>query len=85
MTYRVEQDSSRSQPFDGYGYFIFKGGKLVARYWHDHRGEEHEVRFVDGGSRSWPVGRMTEFLEGGGPEPLMLSARAIAYLDANVG
>ena len=84
MTYRVEQDSLHRQPFDGYGYSIYKGDTLVARYWHDHRGEEHEVKFVSGGSQAWPVGRMTDFLQGGGPEPLSLSARAVTYLDNNV-
>jgi len=49
-----------------------------------YRGEEHEVEFGGGNSQSWPLGRMTDFLEGGGPEPLSLSARAVAHLDNNV-
>ena len=36
--------------------------------------------FNDGRSEGWPVGRMIEFIEGGGPEPLRLSERAQAYL-----
>ncbi|MGJ7542286.1 hypothetical protein [Variovorax sp. LT1R16] len=84
MTYRVEQDSSLRKSFGRYEYSIFKGDRLVARYWHDYRGDEHEVELVGGSSHSWPVGRMTDFLEGGGPEPLSLSARAVTYLDNNV-
>jgi len=84
MTYRVEQDASRRQEFGGYDYSIFRDDKLVALYWHDHRGDEHEIEFVGGRSEPWPVGRMTDFLEGGGPEPLRLSARAITYLDSKL-
>ena len=84
MTYRIEQDAPRRPEFGGHDYSIFSGENLVARYWHDHRGDEHEIEFVGGRSEPWPVGRMTDFLEGGGPEPLRLSPRAIAYLDSKL-
>ena len=45
-----------------------------------HRGDEHGIEFTDGRSEGWPVGRMIEFIEGGGSEPLRLSERAQAYL-----
>jgi len=80
MAYTVEQDSARDS-LGNYRYRICKDGALVARYWHDFRGDEHGVEFVTGISDSWPVGRMTDFLEGGGPEPLKLSERAVAYMD----
>jgi hypothetical protein len=53
---------------------------LVARYWHDFRGDEHGIEFLDGRSEEWPVGRMVDFVTGGGPEPLGLSDAAVAYL-----
>ena len=54
---------------------------MIARYWHDHRGDEHVIEFADGRREACPLGRTTDFLEGGGPEPLSLTARAVAYLD----
>lgn len=76
----IEQESSRDS-LGNYRYRIYKDKILVARYWHDFRGEEHGIQFVNGTSDRWPVGRMTDFLEGGGPEPLVLSERGLAYLD----
>ncbi len=64
-----------------YRYRIYKDGRLIAHYWHDFRGDDHGIEFIDGTKEQWPVGRMTEFIEGGGPEPLTLSNRAVAYLD----
>ena len=53
---------------------------LIAHYWHDYRGDEHGIEFIDGTKESWPVGRMIDFVEGGGPKPLTLSERAVEYL-----
>ncbi|WP_250626078.1 hypothetical protein [Pinirhizobacter soli] len=80
MDFTIEQDPARDS-LGNYRYRIYKDGALVARYWHDFRGDEHGIEFVTGKSDSWPVGRMTDFLEGGGPEPLTLSERAVAYMD----
>jgi hypothetical protein len=80
VTYRVEQEQSR-EAFGNYSYRIFKGSALVAHYWHDYRGDEHGIRFLNGMIDQWPVGRMTDFLQGGGPTPPILSARATAYMD----
>ena len=83
MSYRIEQDDSTKRgSFAAYTYRIYDGARLIARYWHDHRGDEHGIEFVDGRSEGSPVGRMIEFIEGGGPEPLRLSERAVAYLKA---
>ena len=80
MTYRIEQDTSKRESFGSYRYRIYEHDRLIAHYWHDHKGDEHGIEFVDGRREDWPVGRMIDFIEGGGPQPLVLSARAIAYL-----
>jgi hypothetical protein len=83
VTYKVEQEALTREPFGEYWYRIYKGERLIARYWHDNRGDDHGIEFSNGGSESWPVGRMLEFLEGGGEsKPKTLSAKAVAYLDA---
>ncbi len=84
MAFRIERSESIRKGFDPSEYLIYKGDRLVARYRHDFRLDDHEIEFVSGLKESWPVGRVTEFLEGGGPQPLRLSSRAIAYLDAKV-
>jgi len=85
MSYRIEQDdSTKRQGFAPYTYRIYDDERLIARYWHDFRGDEHEINFIDGKNERWPVGRMIDFVEGGGPEPLRLSERAVAYLDRKI-
>ena len=84
MTYRVEQDNSPRESFGDYRYRIYRDEKLVAEYWHDYRGDEHGIEFVDGRSESWPVGRMVDFLKGGGPDPTTLSPQAEAYIQKHV-
>ena len=83
MSYRIEQDdAAEREAFGAYTYRIYDDDRLVARYWHDHRGDEHGIEFVDGASEAWPVGNTIDFIEGGGAEPLRLSDRAVAYLKA---
>lgn len=81
MSYTIQADPAPRESFGDYRYRIFCNGRLVARYWHDFRGDEHGIDFVGGKSVEWPVGRMVEFIKGGGPEPLGLSSRAIAFLE----
>jgi hypothetical protein len=81
MTYRVEQVDTKRASFGKYRYRIYKNGRLIASYWHDYRGDEHGIEFVNGTQEVGPVGRMTDFLEGGGPNPLLLSKRAVAYIE----
>ncbi|MDI9239874.1 hypothetical protein QLQ15_13260 [Lysobacter sp. LF1] len=80
MAYRIEQEHAEREPFGEYRYCIYSKTDLVAKYWHDYRGDEHGIEFMDGRREAWPVGRMIEFVEGGGPLPLSLSPRAQAYL-----
>ena len=82
MRYRIEQESKRDA-FGNYNYRIYNDSQLVARYWHDYRGDDHGIEFVNGSSLSCP-GRMTDFIEGGGPEPMSLSERAVMYLDQHL-
>ncbi len=81
MNYRVERDASERDSFGEYSYHIYKSGRLIARYWHDYRGDEHGIEFVNGITELCPVGQTTDFLEGGGPKPLVLSKRAVAYIE----
>lgn len=80
VTFRIEQDQASRESFGDYRYRIYDDRRLIAHYWHDYRGDDHGIEFMDGTSESCPVGRMVDFLEGGGPKPLALSARALAYL-----
>ncbi|MGH8618373.1 MAG: hypothetical protein ACREUW_11845 [Burkholderiales bacterium] len=84
MAYEIRHDESKRESFAEYKYRIYRNGRLVARYWHDHRGDEHGIEFTNGASQPSPVGRMTDFIEGGGPQPLVLSKRAVAYLDGKL-
>jgi len=82
MSFSIEHDQSSRESFSDYRYRVYEGNRLIAYYWHDYRGDEHGIEFADGTKESWPVGRMIDFIEGGGPKPLALSARAVAYLAA---
>jgi hypothetical protein len=80
MSFSVEHDNAARPSGGHYWYRICDDGRLIARYWHDFRGDEHGIEFVNGTKEDWPVGRMIDFLGGGGPEPLVLSERAVAYI-----
>jgi hypothetical protein len=84
VTYRIEHSKSKREPFGSYRYSIFKDDSLIAYYWHDYRGDEHGIEFLDGRTEESPVGRMIDFIQGGGPEPLALSERAVVYLEASL-
>jgi hypothetical protein len=84
MEFSVRQVQSAEHPVRVYWYDIFDGTRLVARYWHDHRGDEHGIEFVDGQCDEWPVGRRADFLTGGGPVPLRLSKAAVQYLQGKL-
>ena len=85
MAFEIRHTDGQREDFGPYRYGIYEDGRLVARYWHDYRGDDHGIEFPDGTSDFWPVGRMTEFVTGGGPQPLGLSDQAIAYLEARLG
>jgi len=80
VSYKIERDESSRDSFAEYKYRIYEDGRLIAHYWHDYRGDEHGIEFVNGVSESCPVGCMTDFIEGGGPKPLVLSERAVFYI-----
>jgi len=84
MTYRIEHAKSERDSFGNYRYCIFEDDHLIAFYWHDYRGDEHGIEFLHGATDDSPVGRMTDFIEGGGPQPLVLSPRAVSYLKTKV-
>ena len=84
MNYKVESEDTERDSFAEYRYRIYRSGRLIAHYWHDYRGDEHGIEFVNGVRELSPVGLMTDFLEGGGPEPLALSERAISYIEQRV-
>ena len=71
----IERDTSGN-----YQYEIFRDTELVARYWHDYRGDDHGIKFLNGSSESSPIGQIIDFLIGGGPQPLTLSKAAQDYL-----
>lgn len=85
MSYSIERAGPTRGSFGDYRYRIFRDGQLMAYYWHDYRGDEHRIDFLDGSTQDCPVGRMSDFIEGGGPQPLVLSARAVAFLDRRRG
>ncbi len=84
MRFGIEQTDSTREAFDIYRYRIFADDRLIAHYWHDYRGDEHGIDFVNGKSEICPVGRVIEFIEGGGPQALALSKRAVDYLVQNL-
>jgi hypothetical protein len=80
MAFTIEREESPRKNAGNCNYRIFEDGQLVAFYWHDFRGDENGIEFLNGAKELWPVGGLTNFLEGGGPQPLVLSARAVNYL-----
>ena len=80
MNFTIEQSKANREPFGNYTYRIYEDGRLIAHYWHDYRGDEHGIDFLDGTKESWPGGRMIDFIEGGGPKRLTLSERAVEFL-----
>ena len=84
-SFSVKQVAKSPGVAGNYDYEIYYGGRLVARFWHDYRGEENGIVFLDGSKEDGPVaGNSNAFLQGGGPQPLTLSAAAVAYLRKKV-
>ena len=80
MSYRIKHADTKRENFGPYRYCIYEDDHLIALYWHDYRGDDHGIEFSDGTNEPSPVGRMVDFIQGGGPHPLVLCQRAIAYL-----
>jgi hypothetical protein len=85
MSFEIKHADSKREPFGEYRYDIYEGGRMVAHYWHDYRGDGHGIEFLDGTTEACPVGLMVEFITGGGPQRLGLSERAVAYLSGKLG
>jgi hypothetical protein len=81
LLYRVERDGAPRESFGEYRYLIYRDNTLVAHFWHDYRGDDNGIEFVHGAQEACPVEYPSRFLEGGGPEALALSQKAIAYLE----
>ena len=62
-----------------YNYEIYRGTELVARYWHDFRGDEQGLTMI-GGKRASPPGSCSEFIAGGGGNPLTLTEAAVELI-----
>jgi hypothetical protein len=82
--FTIRHSATERDSFGNYDYDVLDGTDVIARYWHDYRGAEHGIRFADGTSEDWPVGRMIDFINGGGPEPLTLSPAAIKWLHERI-
>jgi hypothetical protein len=61
----------RGRDRGGYLYLIQSSGRAVAELWHNHRGEEHMIKRSSLGGQ-WEG--FENILDGGGPEPLRVSA-----------
>lgn len=81
MTYRVEPSTEPRERFGDYRYRVYRDDRLLAYYWHDYRGDDHGLEFVDGRVELNPLGDVASFMAGGGPEPLVLTPRGVAYLE----
>jgi hypothetical protein len=64
MNFKIEHAKTERNSFGNCMYNIFRDGKLDAYYWHDYRGDEHGITFLNGKNETWPVGRMIDFIEG---------------------
>ena len=83
MTFTVKHVKKTRESFGEYRYGIYEDGNLIAYFWHDYRGDDNGIEFVNGISATDPVGRRGDFLLGGGPQPLTLSEQAIKYINEN--
>ncbi|MGN6525747.1 MAG: hypothetical protein ACTHL8_05110 [Burkholderiaceae bacterium] len=86
MAWTVEHSGEPRASFGHWVYIVRRDGEAVARYRHDYRGEPVDMRFLDGRLvPPPPAGTVIQpVLEGGGPEPLRLSAVAVGWLEAQM-
>ena len=83
MSYTVRHVKNNRVSFGDYHYGIYENGKIIAYFWHDYRGDDNGIEFINGISAQNPVDSRANFLGGGGPQPLTLSKRAIKYINEN--
>jgi len=83
MSYIIDQIQETRESFGPYRYKIFKDNQEVAIYWHDYRGDSMGIIIRETGFEvDPPFGRCSDFVTGGGPQPLRLSKKAKQYLDS---
>ena len=82
--FTIRHAETERRDFGNYEYEILDRGNLIARYWHDSRGDDHWLRFVGGTEDVLPSGSMTAFISGGGPTPLSLTDSAKKLLHHHV-
>lgn len=78
--FQIRHRDSQRADFGNYEYDILEGSRVIALYWHDFRGDEHGLIYNDGREEAWPVGRMIEFVGGGGSSQLFLTKAAQDHL-----
>jgi len=83
MRYTIQHSTESRLSFGNYEYEIREFGTLIARYWHDYRGDGHGITFIGGKECGDLPGVMLDFLSGGGPEPTELTETAIDFIDKN--
>lgn len=81
MELSVEQIDETRESFGMYRYRILDRDQEVAVFSHNYRGECELVRTTDGYEEDPPFGMSSDFLTGGGPEPLGFTKKAKKYLE----
>ena len=76
MTFSIAKDMQKRNSFGNYEYSILRDGAPFAIYWHDFRGDDSGLKFSSGKEIQWPLGDVSNFLDGGGSKPITLSKRA---------
>lgn len=77
--FSIVQPPDPRDSFGAYWYEVYRNDHLVAHVWHDYRGSESGIRFVDKRKSTWPFINVVEFLTGGGSQPLALTEAAEQY------
>lgn len=63
MTYRIEHAKPHGTQAGAYWYDIYQDDRLIARFWHDLRGDENGIEFIDGSRHPSPIPAVVDFLE----------------------
>lgn len=77
----VHAGRESGEPFANYLFDVFRDGRTVAELSHDYRGDEHWMRLPGG---RW-VALPERIIEGGGPQPLVLSSAGVKAVDRLIG
>lgn len=81
MTFSIAKDPQERDSFGNYEYRILKDDLFFAVYWHDFRGDDSGLKLATGQEFGWPLDNVSNFLEGGGLQPVILSKKAQYYLN----